>query len=505
MGAEPTFDITFDSVREWNGTITSLMAVLWLGRADDGRPIDSSLLDPRKPKEREKVAGRFGLKSGKDAGLILQRFEECWNEELFRRRQERQKEDESPLPTNPEPPSADELLKAMPRPAVDAAQAMLRSPTLMNAIERDIAELGVAGEGNLVKILYLVGVSRLLPHPGPLSTIVQGESSSGKSYVIDKVASVFPPETIIRTTQLTPQALAYMEPGSLVHKLLVVGERARRDDDESAEATRLLRELQSAGRISKQVTMKIKGELKTEAIQQEGPIAYIESTTLTRIFGEDANRSLLIQTDETGEQTQRILLTLAAAAAGKAKIGTEYIVEKHHALQRLLRPYTVLVPFAEAIASRLPSHPVELRRAFPQLLGIVRASALLHQYQRKIDGDGRLLATLDDYMLARDLILRSFSRLIGGSLPDPVRRFLEQLKAHYQPKKTFTAVEAWRKNGRKPSQSSIKGYCLALLDAGVLEIEEESRGNKPAVYRMTSNQPETGTGDELPVADELDE
>src|SRR5262249_16728051 len=83
---------------------------------------------------------------------------------------------------------------------------------------------------------YLAGVSRLLERP--LAVIVQGPSSSGKSYVIAKVAELFPPEAVVLAHQMTPQALFHMEPGSLEHRFVVAGERSRLENDDSAEATR---------------------------------------------------------------------------------------------------------------------------------------------------------------------------------------------------------------------------------------------------------------------------
>src|SRR5262249_22984061 len=159
----------------------------------------------------------------------------------------------------------------------------------------------------LTATVYLTGTSRKLK--APLAAIVQGPSSSGKSYVVEKTAGLIPPEDTIHATQMTPQALFHMKPGSLRHKLVVGGERSRlQNDDVGAEATRALREMLSSGRLSK--LMPVKGEgglIETRLIEQDGPIAYVETTTLTRIFDEDVNRCLLLNTDEQPEQTKKII------------------------------------------------------------------------------------------------------------------------------------------------------------------------------------------------------
>ena len=176
----------------------------------------------------------------------------------------------------------------------------------------------MAGEKELAATVYLIGTSRLLPNP--LAAIVQGPSSSGKSYVVKRASSLFPPEAVIMATQLTPQALFYMQPGSLVHRFIVAGERSRLENDDTAEATRALREMLSEGRLSKLLPIKTDGRPETVLVEQDGPIAYIETTTLTKLFSEDANRCILLSSDERPEQTRRILSTLAGVMPDGAAV-----------------------------------------------------------------------------------------------------------------------------------------------------------------------------------------
>ena len=275
------------------------------------------------------------------------------------------------------------LLVAMDDNHKAEALAMLESPDLFQRVVQDICSLGIAGEKELSATIYLIGTSRLLSKP--LAAIVQGPSSSGKSYTIEKVATMFPPEAVLVATQMTPQALFHMKPGSLEHRFVVAGERSRLENDERAEATRALREMISAGRLVKLMPVKTGGEIETKAIIQDGPVAFVESTTLGKVFDEDANRCLLLTTDERTEQTRRIILSLAARYSGQtSQAEVEGIVQRHHALQRMLQPYSVVVPFADRLGVLIVHDKVEARRAFPQLMSMVQASALLHQRQRQL-------------------------------------------------------------------------------------------------------------------------
>ena len=386
----------------------------------------------------------------------------------------------------PEPEPEPDHLARMPAAVRAEAAAMLESPDLLQRVVADIGAMGVAGEKELAATVYLVGVSRLLRRP--LAAIVQGPSSSGKSYVVEKVSNLFPAEVLVRAHQMTPQALFHLEAGSLKNRFVVAGERSRKENDESAEATRALREMISSGELFKLMPVKMGNEIVTQRIHQEGPIAFIETTTLAQIFDEDANRAVLLSTDEQCEQTRRILDKLAAGYAGEVgQAETAAIVERHHALQRTLKSAEVLVPYAQRLADLLVDERVEIRRGFPHLISMVQASSLLHQRQRQIDSDNRLLASPDDYAIARWLLAKPLGRLMGGRLSDPARRFLDRLRAWYGTTE-FTTHEAALKE--RASRSSVKGWMRELNHGGFLTQIEAARGRAAAKWALAEDAPD---------------
>jgi hypothetical protein len=325
----------------------------------------------------------------------------------------------------PEDPRAGELDKMTPEVRREA-ERLLDDPNLPRRISEDVKRVGVVGEEKLALTLYLLGVSAQLAKP--LSAILRGPTTSGKSFLLDRVSTLFPAEVALHATTLTANALYYFEPGALRHRFVVGGERKRLEDDDTAEATRALREMIEAGRLTKAVPMKNgAGEIVTRLIEQEGPIAYVESTTAGRIFDEDANRCLLLQTDERQEQTQRILRSTAAAAAGAAGLAdVERVRLTHHAVQRMIPRNEILVPYAPAVAELFPTDRVDARRNFRHLVRLVEASALLHFRQRRRDPAGRVIATPADYALAAALADAPLGAAAGGA-SDGARRFLGRL------------------------------------------------------------------------------
>ncbi len=396
----------------------------------------------------------------------------------------------------------DDPLASTPPEVIDAALAMLRDPNLIAIIVNDVKALGVAGERMLSATLYIVETSRLLPRP--LAVIIQGLTASGKSYIPDQTTKLFPPEAVIRGHKMTPEALVHLPHGALVHKAVVGGERSRKQDDDSADATRALREMLSDGRLTKLMPVKQGGGIVTIAIDQPGPIAYIESTTLQNIFDEDRNRCLILATDETQPQTRRIIDTIAARKSGAVDCDVTAIIDKHHAAQRLLKRVSVRIPYASILGDLFPSDRTDARRSFRHLLSFIEAVALLHQYQR-IDRpeDGvEIAATIDDYRLARKLLAKPFAAAMGDGLSDAARRFGQRLVEMF-PGVEFDVRDIAKRERIIGDRQTIRQYVRALAGSGHLELVEASKGPKPARYKLADVPLDDASVAGLPDAEEV--
>jgi hypothetical protein len=468
----------------WSPSGKGMKTVL---RVFDGETlIDADTVDLARTTKRTEFAERLADR----LGIPIEDVEG----ELLRITNERSAEHEPPADNGPADDLAEQTVAALEQtdPEVRTeAERLLEDPALIDRIQADIESAGVAGEDDLRLTLYLVGTSRLLSKP--LAAIVQGQSSSGKSYTVERVARLFPPEAVVHATQMTPQALFHARPGSLSHRWVVAGERSRLENDDRAEATRALREMLSAGRLTKMMPCKVDGEIQTVTIEQEGPIAFVESTTLARVFEEDANRAIMLSTDERRRQTKTIMRRLALHASGKLTSDGPRAVARHHALQRMLERRAIIIPFAERLAEVLEAFAdrVECRRAYPMLLSLVEASALLHQRQRQTDRDGRLIAEPADYAVAARLLSGPLARTIGESLSDPARRFLDRVLAEVDDPidplpVPFTAKDVRRR--AKMPRSTVSGFLSELEDKGFLDPAEAAaggRGRPPKAWKPT--------------------
>ncbi|MBC7771205.1 MAG: hypothetical protein H7210_01790 [Pyrinomonadaceae bacterium] len=386
----------------------------------------------------------------------------------------------------------DAALDLLPDEARQQAEAMLLAPNLIDLILSDIGAMGVVGEQPLALTTYLIACSRLLLKP--LAAIVQALSSSGKSFVISRIGQLIPLEAKVIATDITANALYYMPQGSLMHRFVQAGERRRGGDEDYANVTRALREMLEGGELYKMVTGKsADGKIESHLVRQSGPIAYIESTTNTSLFDEDANRCLLLGTDETSAQTQRVVLAQGNAGAADP-FDTTFIVNRHHALQHMLKRVRVRVPFAPSIAKAIPTHLPQARRVMPQIMTMIQASALLHQRQRsnrELDHGDLINATAHDYVVARTLLMSPLGRSLGGALANAVTEFAMRLRKQYGGE-VFSSTDALTHDAVLGSKSKVNSYLGALANVGAAECVEAAHGQKPASWKLLKDPPKGG-------------
>jgi DNA primase catalytic core len=256
----------------------------------------------------------------------------------------------------------------------------LKDSSLFNRILEDFETIGFTGEEANKLMGYISATSRKLDEP--LSILIQSRSAAGKSALQDAVMMLIPPEDHARYTRLTGQALFYKEENSLAHKLLAIEE-----EHGARDASYSIRNIQSSKYLSIAATGKdpLTGKLRTEEYRVKGPVALMITTTEVELDYETSNRFITLSIDESREMTERILKKQREQETLEGlikKAETERIIRRHHNAQRLLRPLQVINPYASYLS--YPSDSLRARRDHKKYLGLIKAIAFLHQYQREI-------------------------------------------------------------------------------------------------------------------------
>jgi DNA primase catalytic core len=373
---------------------------------------------------------------------------------------------------------ADEVNPAPPEPSYTddeerAALEILRDPNMIERLVGTVDRLGCVGEVNNKITVFLALTSRILDRP--ISLIVKGDSSGGKSRMVETVALLFPRTEILSFTALTRQALYYRK-DSLAHKALIVFEREGAEESDYS-----IRSLQSEGKLVIGVTIKDPdtNEPTTVDKEVEGPIAYIETTTRTHLHDENETRCFGIYIDDSTEQTQLILEYQKKRYSSEKTLPLD--CRPWQAAQMLLKSYPVRIPFVDLI--KFPHKPLRVRRDHERFLSLIEVITVLHQYQRDVrtfDGVERIIATLEDYAIAYGLASTIMQQTVKAITPKAEKLVLE-------------IAELQNRTGSQPlsrkeiaqssdfSANTVKKYLSELLKQGVLD---EDRSGRAYVYSI---------------------
>lgn len=370
----------------------------------------------------------------------------------------------------------DAVFKEEDRPTpeeIEEATKMLKNKDLMHEIQADMTKIGIIGEESNRLMIYLAGTSRLCSTP--LSIVIKGSSSSGKSHLVSTVMGLMPRSSVFEFSYVSAKALCYMDNVDFEHKILVIYERSG-----ALESDYNIRIMQSEGKLRIAVPSKDKatGRHKTLFIEIKGPIAYIETTTQRIGNPENETRVYCLFTDESEGQTKKIHDQQRAHYKGKQDISDEEkdrIKRKHAVAQQILKPYRVIIPYADFIM--FPSAKVRCRRDLARFLRLISVITLLHQLQREKseeNGVESLIATVEDYRIAYDISVRALVQSMA-ELPFKSRTLLKSCRKQ---KGVFSRSDLEDDTGM--SLDEIAKYIKPLIDYNYVKALE---GEKGKTYR----------------------
>jgi len=365
---------------------------------------------------------------------------------------------------------------------ISTAEALLAAPGIEERFVSDLAQAGVVREELNVVLLLLTLVSRLLEKP--ISLAFKGASSVGKSFLVECALKTLPPTEYIVLTAASPKAL-YYRVESLSHKVFVFMERPGAESSDYQ-----IRVLQSEGKLRYSVAQKDPetGQIVCEDREIKGPVAYIETTTEPTLHDENETRVFSASVDESEAGTGGILQEQARQATGVVP-DSEPTLRVWRAAHTLLQHVRVVIPFAPRIVEHFPKAQVRARRDFPRFLALIQASALLYQHQRERTPDGAVIATLDDYELAR----RTAGPLLEAAVAGVTKKTLVLIEAATK----FADAQPGGRDGDRItatglgkhlprsgwSKPTIRRHLRAADRAGYLDLVESGRG-KEMVYRL---------------------
>jgi len=140
------------------------------------------------------------------------------------------------------------------------------------------------------------------------------------------------------------------------------------------------------------------GNVVSQAIELRRYPAFVTTSCLPMTDDQMSTRIWTLSTDESIEQTKRILEFEARMEKYPKPANIEEEKEAIRNALKELNSVKVLIPYADFI--EFPFNKIRVRRDFPKLLALIKASAYLHQYQRPrlvLNSEEYVIVTFADY------------------------------------------------------------------------------------------------------------
>ena len=371
--------------------------------------------------------------------------------------------------------------------------SFLTNPDMFDEIIADTEVLGYVGEEVNKKLMYLAATSRLLDDP--ISILILSESGSGKSFLVDTIKKLMPPEDVIDVTSLSDQALNYM--GDLEHKFMSLSEAVHKDVIEHQ-----LREMVSNKELGRLVTKKDEktGKMQTEKVTVKAIVSLVMSSTNYQVNPENASRAFTIATDETGEQSRRIYQKQSKKhsreRAREKRDVYPQIVKKHRAAQRMLKSYVIDNKYS--VADTFPTTNNRLRRDHERFIDLIATVCFLRQYQKQVkEDDGMLYLECDetDFNIAAS-IMQGIGSSLFGEIPKSVQLLHDGIVKYAEEQSALRKLERYEVSFTQRqireytgfSQMSVKRGIRTLVDYEYVICIAGGRSRTKATYQLAKEE-----------------
>ncbi len=386
-----------------------------------------------------------------------------------------------------------------------AAEDILKSPTLFYDILMMVKKLGVVGEEKNILLHYIILTSRKLKQP--LSATVKGDSSSGKSYTLLTTIKMFPKSAYIDLTDATPQSFYYCPEDHFKHKIIVIFEKHGGERADYA-----IRTLQSEGKLKIQVTVKNPetGQFEARTIEKDGPTGFVTTTTASFIHAENDTRNISMFPDQSSEQTSRVYESVDSRYLGIQPVSEAELKLWHHA-QLTLEQLPIHIPFVKSFRKYFPKNIIRTRRDYGHFLAIVETVAFLHQKQRErieLHGQNYIRAILADAYMAKVIVEDSLSKSIY-ELPEKTIEVIQSARALVKDHRDDSSADANEvkftitqlAKRLQWDRDTVSKWMKPAGKKGYITVVVESKGSKGAEYKLEEKELPSDTF--LPTVEQL--
>ena len=284
----------------------------------------------------------------------------------------------------------------------------LRSDRLLFKIKNALTEQNVIGEDVNKLLLYLIFTSRIMKKP--VSCVIKGLSSSGKTHLMKQTMTLIPPEGKHVMQDATAKAFHYLEEDALMHKMIVIGEMHGSED-----SSYTIREAQDGIGSGDLIILTVEkdpdsNQMVTREKRVKGPCGFITSTTNPELHPENETRNFSLFVQVNDEKVRTTGQVLVNKYTRKSTLLSDDELKVYHNAQRCLQyGVSVLIPYVGFVLDRFPTSPIRVMRDRERFFTIIETIALIHQFQRDMHvdeetGERWIDSTVEDYHTALILL-----------------------------------------------------------------------------------------------------
>ena len=351
------------------------------------------------------------------------------------------------------------------------ALSLLKDSNLFTFITESELSKKIEGEKESIKVIFLSMIGKNVKNAKLTSynLLVNAESSSGKDHIVTSILEIFPKDILINRARISPTALTYWhcyedEPEwSWDGKILYLEDAG--NNILNSEVVKLF--------CSSEIKSTIIVHNKAKDFTQVGKPILIITSASGNLHKENLRRFSVCDLDETDNQTKVIKRRQAEEVRTGNKIDYEnYIIRA----MGMLKDVKVVIPFAtDKLADSFPNNII-IRTNFPKFLDYIKTSACLHRYQRDRNKKGEVIATKQDYEIAREV----FNKIVSNPFMIPLTMNLKSILNKFKElKEKEQLISSYSASELMPyfswTDKWLKNQLDKLVEFGFLERHNEER------------------------------
>lgn len=270
----------------------------------------------------------------------------------------------------------------------------MKKPDLLIQIIKEVQKEGLIGEEDTILAITLKIMLRLVKNATPTSSnvVISDRSGGGKDWLTKCICAVLlEKKDYFHRSRLSEKVFTYWN--SKKKDFTWDGKVIHLEDPDAEFLNSQAFKVRASGETEETI---VKDQTAIDVSVNGKPVIIVTSQEASLNI-ESVRRWDSCRLNTSEELTKSIMEINMLKEAGLLKIKKDEALRE--GLQKL-NPKEVIIPYAIALSQVLPT-TLGMRTAHHKFLDFIKASAVLHQYQRYKTEEGKIIANMFDYEVAR--------------------------------------------------------------------------------------------------------